>query len=137
MSLRFEQVLYQIRSMAESEAHKGRLFERLMKTWFTKDPVFADRFSDVWMWNEWARRRSDFDGADTGVDLVAEERAGGYCAIQVKCYAPKTRISKQHLDSFISASARAAGRPASWWTRATHGGRMPGRPFGDSLPIAR
>ena len=107
MSLRFEHVLNQIRSMAESEAHKGRLFERLMKTWFTEDPVFADRFSGVWMWNEWARRRSDFDGADIGVDLVAEERAGGYCAIQVKCYAPKTRISKQHLDSFISASARA------------------------------
>ena len=93
--------------MAESEAHKGHLFERLMKTWFTEDPVYADRFSNVWLWTEWARRRPDFDGTDIGVDLVAEERAGGYCAIQVKCYAPGTRISKQHLDSFISASARS------------------------------
>ena len=93
--------------MAESEAHKGRIFERLMKTWFSEDPVYADRFSAVWLWNEWAARRSDFDRADIGVDLVAEERTGGYCAIQVKCYAPGTRISKQHLDSFISASARS------------------------------
>ena len=42
-----------------------------------------------------------------GIDLVAEEREdAGYCAIQCKCYAPDTRISKTHLDSFISASAR-------------------------------
>ena len=107
MSRSFQQVLDQIRSMAESEAHKGHLFERLMKTWFSEDPVYADRFSNVWLWTEWAERRPDFDGTDIGVDLVAEERAGGYCAIQVKCYAPGTRISKQHLDSFISASARS------------------------------
>ena len=106
MSRSFQQVLDQIRSMAESEAHKGRLFERLMKTWFTEDPVYADRFSQVWLWSEWARRRPDFDAVDTGVDLVASEQTGGYCAIQVKCYAPGTRITKPHLDSFISASAR-------------------------------
>lgn len=47
-----------------------------------------------------------FELADTGIDLVAEERDGGWCAIQCKCYAPGTRISKRHLDSFISASAR-------------------------------
>ena len=29
-----------------------------------------------------------------------------FCAIQCKCYAPDTTISKPHLDSFISASAR-------------------------------
>ena len=47
-----------------------------------------------------------FDGTDTGIDLVAEESEGGYSAIQCKCYAPGTQISKPHLDSFISASAR-------------------------------
>ena len=40
------------------------------------------------------------------VDLVAEERGGGFCAIQCKCYALGTQIAKSHLDSFISASAR-------------------------------
>ena len=82
------------------------LLERLMKTCFREDPIYADRFSDVRLWSEWSRRTPGFDGADLGIDLVAEERAGRYCAIQCKCYAPKTRISKPHLDSFIAASAR-------------------------------
>ena len=92
--------------MAESEAHKGRLFERLMRTFFAQDPVYAARFSGVWLWSEWARRQPGFGGPDLGIDLVAEERQGGLCAIQCKCYAPGTKIGKPHLDSFIAASAR-------------------------------
>ena len=106
MSNGFQRTLDHIRSIADSEAHKGRLFERLMKTYFVKDPLYKERFSHVWMWSEWAAQRPGFDGTDTGIDLVAEEREGGYAAIQCKCYAPGTQISKPHLDSFISASAR-------------------------------
>ena len=102
----FQRTLDHIRSIADSEAEKGRLFERLMKTYFIKDPLYKERFSKVWLWSEWANLKQGFDGADTGIDLVAEEREGGYCAIQCKCYAPGTQISKPHLDSFISASAR-------------------------------
>ena len=102
----FQRTLDHIRSIADSEAEKGRLFERLMKTYFIKDPLYMERFSEVWLWSEWADLRPDFEGTDTGIDLVAEERQGGYCAIQCKCYAPGTQISKPHLDSFISASAR-------------------------------
>ena len=100
-----QRILDHIRSIADSEAHKGRLFERLTKTYFCEDPVYKERFSQVWLWSEWASIQPGFDGADTGIDLVAEEREGGYCAIQCKCYAPGTRISKPHLDSFIAASA--------------------------------
>ena len=106
MSNGFQAVLEHIRAIADSEAHKGRLFERLMKSYFRKDPVYSDRFFDVWLLSEWAARRPDFDGSDIGIDLVAEEHDGGYCAIQCKCYAPGTRIAKKHIDSFISASAR-------------------------------
>ena len=107
MSNGFQRVLDHIRSIAGSEAEKGRLFERLMKTYFTLDPIYQDRFTNVWLWPEWAATRPEFDGADIGIDLVAEEREdAGYCAIQCKCYASDTRISKTHLDSFISASAR-------------------------------
>ena len=102
----FQRALDHIRSIADSEAAKGRLFERLMKTYFLQDPLYRDRFSNVWLWSDWAFMRPGFDGNDTGIDLVAEERDGGYCAIQCKCYAPDTRISKTHLDSFIAASAR-------------------------------
>ena len=106
MSGSFQRTLDHIRSIADSEAQKGRLFERLMKTYFLGDPLYSERFSNVRLWSEWAGVRPDFDRADTGIDLVAEERRGGYCAIQCKCYAPGTQISKPHLDSFIAASAR-------------------------------
>ena len=102
----FQRTLDHIRSIAGSEAEKGRLFERLMKTYFLEDPLYRERFSNVRLWSEWATARPDFDGADTGIDLVAEERRGGCCAIQCKCHAPGTQIAKPHLDSFIAASAR-------------------------------
>ena len=106
MSEGFERTLDHLRSLSDSEAQKGRLFERLMKKFFAADPIYKERFADVWLWSEWAERRSDFDGTDIGIDLVAEERDGGYCAIQCKFYSETTRISKAQLDSFISASAR-------------------------------
>ena len=106
MSGSFQKTLDHLRSISDSTAHQGRLFERLMKTYFTEDRHYKVRFSQVWLWSEWVRHMPGFRGADTGVDLVAEESQGGYCAIQCKCYAPGTRISKPHLDSFISASAR-------------------------------
>ena len=102
----FHEVIGHIRATSESEAQKGRLFERLMKTYFEQDPLYQDRFARVSLWSDWAAAQHGFDSADIGVDLVAEERTGGYCAVQCKCYAPGTRISKGHLDSFISASAR-------------------------------
>ena len=106
MSGGFQQALDHIRADAGSHAVRGATFERLMKRYFRQDPLYTDRFSDVWLWSEWAVRRPGFAGQDTGVDLVAEERGGGYCAIQCKFHAPGTRISKDALDSFISASAR-------------------------------
>ncbi len=103
----FQAALDHIRSTAESELHKGRLFERLMKRYFLEDPLYSEqRFADVRLWSEWASSRPDFDAAEVGIDLVAAEHDGGYCAIQCKCYAPGTRIAKAHIDSFISASAR-------------------------------
>ena len=120
----FQRVLDQIRSISETEAEKGHLFERLMATYFREDPIYRDRFSRVWLWKDWvpefnalaAREAADhpesgsphrFDLTDTGIDLVAQERDGsGWCAIQCKCYGEGTRIGKPHLDSFISASSR-------------------------------
>ena len=102
----FQRTLDQIRAAAGSHAGRGALFERLMKRYFGQDPVYSDRFSHVWLWSEWAALRPDISGQDTGIDLVAEEREGGCCAIQCKFHAPGTQISKKALDSFISASAR-------------------------------
>ena len=102
----FQTTLQQIRDRAQNTSEQGRLFERLIKTYFSQDPVYQDRFSKVWMWSEWATYKG-IDRTDTGIDLVAEEADGsGYCAIQCKCYAQGTRIGSAAIDSFIAASAR-------------------------------
>ncbi len=102
----FYTALNYIRENANTQYGKGKLFERLIRTYLLEDPFYQKRFSEVYLWSEWAELRPEFDGVDIGIDLVAEERDGGYCAIQCKCYAENTRIAKGHLDTFISASAR-------------------------------
>ena len=101
----FQSTLDYIRETARSERQKGDLFERLMLTYFSQDPDYQQQFSEVWLYKDWAALQTGYDANDIGIDLVAKEREGGYCAIQCKCYAEDTRISKPHLDSFISASA--------------------------------
>lgn len=101
----FQSVLNYIREKAQSERQKGDLFEQLMQKYFTEDPDYKEQFSEVYLWKQWAELQTEFDGTDIGVDLVAEKHDGEFCAIQCKCYAEDTRVSKPHLDSFISASA--------------------------------
>jgi len=54
----------------------------------------------VWLWDEWPDR----DGPDTGIDLVAEEREGGLCAIQCKFFDPHRPVPKKAIDSFLARS---------------------------------
>ena len=105
VNLGFQSVLNHIREHARSERQKGDEFERLMQKYFTEDPDYKDQFSEVYLWKQWAQLRAEFDGTDIGVDLVAKKHDDTYCAIQCKCYAEDTRVSKPHIDSFISASA--------------------------------
>ena len=105
VNLGFQSVLNHIRENARSERQKGDEFERLMQKYFTEDPDYKEQFSQVYLYKQWAATRTEFDGRDIGVDLVAEKHDGSFCAIQCKCYAPDTRISKPDIDSFISASA--------------------------------
>ena len=101
----FQGALNYIRRIAPTEAHKGRLFERLMQRYLRVDPIYKDLFTDVYLWREWTELRTDFDATDIGIDLVAQDRDGGYSAIQCKCYEENTRVTKPQIDSFFSASA--------------------------------
>ena len=96
---------------ADSEASKGRLFERLMKAYFMQRPALSRTGSlKVWLWADWAiHAHTGFDGTDTGIDLVADgARWRLLCAIQCKCYMRlhDSDFKKAHLDSFIAASTR-------------------------------
>ena len=101
----FQSILNYIREKARSERQKGDLFERLMLKYFTEDPDYKEQFSKVSLWKDWAALRSDYDGRDIGIDLVAETHDEAFCAIQCKCYAPETRISKDDLNSFLATAS--------------------------------
>lgn len=100
----FGQALKHLRSIANDDGTtKGKLFEKLVKSFLQTDEIYMDRFSTVWLWDEYPDRgsRSDF-----GIDIVAEERNGSRCAIQCKFYSKKT-ITKQDIDSFLEAGSRS------------------------------
>jgi predicted helicase len=98
-------VLAEIRANAASTREQGERFERLMQAYLRTDPLYADQFSDVWMWSEWP---GNGGRGDTGIDLVAREReTGGFCAIQCKFYSPGHHLQKDDIDSFFTASGKA------------------------------
>ncbi|MGH8256528.1 MAG: DEAD/DEAH box helicase family protein [Steroidobacteraceae bacterium] len=97
-------VLSEFREAATSHRDLGDKFERLFAGYLTAEPYYRDRFSDVWMWSEWPGRGKQ---PDTGIDLVAKERATGeYCAIQCKFFDPEHRLEKADIDSFFTASGK-------------------------------
>ncbi|MDE0266135.1 MAG: DEAD/DEAH box helicase family protein, partial [Thaumarchaeota archaeon] len=99
----FSQVLEELRKAAgDNGVTKGRLFERLTKSFLQAHDLYRRRFRRVWLWDEYPDR----DGRrDFGVDLVAEEHDGTRCAIQCKFYAKKT-LAKSDIDSFLEAASR-------------------------------
>jgi predicted helicase len=98
-------ILAQFREEALHNRDLGDRFERLIARYLLLDPLFADRFSNVWMWNDWPMKGKT---GDTGIDLVAEERATGeFCAIQCKFYLPEHTLSQSDIDSFFAALGNA------------------------------
>ena len=67
-------ILDQFREDKRTNRDLGDRFERLMVRFFELDPIYADRFSEVWMWNDWPKKGSV---GDVGIDLVAEEARDG------------------------------------------------------------
>ncbi len=97
-------ILSEFREAATSNRDMGDKFERLIATYLITDPLQAERFSDVWLWSEWPDRGNQ---PDTGIDLVAKERATGeFCAIQCKFYAKGHTVQKADIDSFFTASGK-------------------------------
>jgi len=103
MSTTFQDLLNELADASRTNRDKGTQFEKLMANYLMKDPQYADRLSDVWLWSEWP----DSSGADVGIDLVARERGtGDYWAIQCKFYEPANSIQKADIDSFFTASGK-------------------------------
>ncbi len=105
MSNSIHSILALFREEAASNRDLGDKFERLIASFLSKDPLYAELYSDVWLWMEWPGRGNK---PDTGIDLVAKERAtGDLTAIQCKFVDPEYHLQKADIDSFFTASGKA------------------------------
>lgn len=105
MATTFNSLLKKYRDESFSQRDKGERFERLMQAFLLTDKLYCDKFSHVWMWNEFPCK-DELGGSDTGIDLVAITTEGDYWAIQCKCYQESAVIDKPSVDSFLATSGR-------------------------------
>ena len=101
-----QKILAAYRATSQTEREKGTYFEELIRTYFRNEPRFADLYSDVWLFADWAKAHG-FNAKDTGIDLVAKTHGTEeFHAIQCKCFAPDYRVRKADIDSFFTASGQ-------------------------------
>ena len=81
---------------------RGRQFEHFVKWFLKNDPEWSTQVDQVWLWDEYPNSW----GRDCGIDLVFKHKNGENWAVQAKCYASTTSITKADVDSFISESNR-------------------------------
>ncbi|MBX7209385.1 MAG: DEAD/DEAH box helicase family protein, partial [Verrucomicrobiaceae bacterium] len=106
-----QSVLAKYRATSQTEREKGSYFEELIRTYFRYEASYADLYSDVWLFADWAKEigtpEFSISAKDTGIDLVARTRGTEeYHAIQCKCYDEQHRIMRRDIDSFFTASGR-------------------------------
>lgn len=106
-----QKILAAYRATSQTEREKGTYFEELIRTYLRYEASYADLYSEVWLFTDWAREigTPDFgiSAKDTGIDLVARTRGTDeFHAIQCKCYEEHHRIMRRDIDSFFTASGR-------------------------------
>jgi predicted helicase len=65
----FKNILEKYWKYSFSERDKGARFERLMQAYLQTDPQYANKFKNIWLWNEFFAK-GDLGGNDTGIDLT-------------------------------------------------------------------
>ncbi|WP_180155950.1 type ISP restriction/modification enzyme [Acinetobacter sp. YH12045] len=93
------------RTTAKTEREKGTYFELLCIKYFKNEPFYADLFTEVQTYTEWAKAQG-LSGKDTGIDLVATTKDGEFQAIQCKLYDADRKVTKAEIDSFLSAASK-------------------------------
>lgn len=97
-------IFAQFREDARNNRDLGDRFERMMLRFFEIDPIYADRFDKIWMWNDWPDKGAV---GDIGIDLVARDSATHeLVAIQCKFYLPEHTLAKADINSFFTAMGR-------------------------------
>lgn len=78
--MKLEDLLERLSSSATNSTQKGSAFERLMASYLRTAPEFADRFEEVYLWQEWPGRAGLHDH---GIDIVARDiTTGGWSMLE-------------------------------------------------------
>ena len=83
--------------------NQGDRFERLMQAFLRTYQLYDGKFEKVWLWSDFPYRYEFGSGQDIGIDLVGKTYENEYWAVQCKCFSADTAISKDDVDSFLSA----------------------------------
>ena len=101
----FNQLLDKYRAISFSEHDKGSRFEALMKNFLLTYPEYREKFSNVWLWNDFPFR-DELGTVDLGIDIVCKTFNGDFWAVQCKFYAESTIITKSAVDTFLATSSK-------------------------------
>lgn len=100
----FEQMILDLRKRSINKSDQGSKFELLMQKYFLTSSLYSEIYEKVWLWNEFPYASTH----DIGIDLVAKLRGKDeFCAIQCKFYNEANSVSKDDVDTFLSASGKA------------------------------
>ena len=106
MDSNFYKALNLIREKSENTFEQGFAFEKLCKVYFENDDIQKQEYEKIWHYKDWAKDNPTFSKTDIGIDLVGKLRDGsGLAAIQCKFFNSNYQISKEDLDSFVSAAS--------------------------------
>lgn len=97
-----QSLLSEYRNKIKNNRDLGTSFESLIKAYFCNEPMYAQKFKNVWMWNDWPYKW----GQDSGIDLITEDFEENFYAIQCKFFSEEHQIKKDDIDSFFTESGR-------------------------------
>ena len=97
-------------SNPEFKKLKGDAFEQLTKFYLESNPIFKSMFFEIWHHSDIPINVLDnlkLPSPEIGVDLVAQQIDGNFCAIQCKFHQDKTQnVSYDELSTFFSVTER-------------------------------
>lgn len=92
----------QLSNQPLEQRDRGTLFEYLVKAYLKNEPMYKERYSDVYLLNE-VPNEYNIPKKDTGIDLIAIKRdTGNLVGIQAKFYDATKTIYKGDIDSFLN-----------------------------------
>ncbi|MBR1860097.1 MAG: DEAD/DEAH box helicase [Selenomonadaceae bacterium] len=102
----FEDVLKKYRTLPANKLKMSMHFEKMMKRFMQTYPVYLDKFSDVWIWQDFPYNQDFSDIVNSGIDLVAKTHSGEFWAIHCRSYPTNSNFEKYMIELFTTMSNR-------------------------------